>query len=138
MRITAITLILVLITGSVGAQTREEPIDGAPSVSLRKAISPADSVLLSNLPTRTLPDEYRNKTLPDRIDNSVFPYLRPIFNQDGASCGQAASMGYHFTYEMDRKRMVPANLPENQYPTHFTWNFMNEVPGGFHPLDERL
>ena len=35
-------------------------------------------------------------------------------------------MGYHFTYEMDRKRMVPANLPENQYPTHFVWNFMND------------
>lgn len=73
-----------------------------------------------------LPEIYQRKHLPDMVDNSGHPYLRPVFQQEGASCGQAASMGYHFTYEIDRKRMVPASLPENQYPTHFVWNFMND------------
>jgi len=90
-----------------------------------KVVNKFDSVYLTNLPTIQLPDQYRSRDLPDIVDNSTSPYLRPIFSQDGASCGQAASMGYHFTYEINHARNAPAVLPVNQYPTHYTWNFMN-------------
>ena len=90
-----------------------------------RVVSPSDSVYLVNLPEMRMPENYRNRDLPYKVDNSVFPYLRPVFNQDGASCGQAGGVGYHFTYEINHARNLPANVPENQYPTHFTWNFMN-------------
>jgi hypothetical protein len=93
-------------------------------------ISFFDSVALSHIPGLTIQEEQLRKDLPFEVDNSIHPYLRPVFTQDGASCGQAAAIGYLFTYEIDRKRDVPANLPQNQYPTHFTWNFMNSGDDG--------
>ncbi|KAF0130139.1 MAG: Uncharacterized protein FD155_1925 [Bacteroidetes bacterium] len=71
-----------------------------------------------------LPVQYRGLTLPDVVDNSQNMYFRPIFSQVGASCGQASSIAYHFTYEMCRERDVPANVEANQYPSHFIYNFM--------------
>lgn len=63
--------------------------------------------------------------LPPVVDNSGQPYLRPVFSQQGASCGQAASVGYNFCYEINRLRNLPADTSINQYPDHFVWNFMN-------------
>jgi hypothetical protein len=63
--------------------------------------------------------------LPPVVDNSGQPYLRPVFSQQGASCGQAASVGYNFCYEINRLRDLPADTSINQYPDHFVWNFMN-------------
>ena len=63
--------------------------------------------------------------LPDELDNSELPYFRPIFSQDGWSCGQASSIGYNFTYEIDRVRDLPADTNINQYPSHFAFNFYN-------------
>jgi hypothetical protein len=75
-------------------------------------------------PELLLPAKYFDRDLPTMVDNSLSPYFRPIFNQTGASCGQASGIGYTFTYEMCRKRDVPANLEENQFPSHFLYNFM--------------
>lgn len=72
-----------------------------------------------------LPSAYSGLELPAMVDNSQTPFFRPIFNQIGASCGQASSIGYLFTYEMCRKREVPASLSFNQYPSHFAYNFMS-------------
>ncbi len=72
-----------------------------------------------------LPSAYLLRELPAVVDNSQTPYFRPIFNQDGASCGQASSLGYLFTYEMCRKRNVQASIPANQFPSHFAYNFMS-------------
>ncbi|MCX6235452.1 MAG: hypothetical protein NT175_12180 [Bacteroidetes bacterium] len=88
-------------------------------------LTPVDSVFLVNVPKLLLSEEYRYIDLPYKLDNSTLPFLRPVFEQDAASCGQAASIGYNFTYEIDRARILPADLPQNQYPTHFVWNFMN-------------
>ena len=91
-------------------------------------ISVMDSIYLMSLPDLEIPEIYKSfraPTLPDVLDNSTQPYFRPPYNQAGYSCGQAALVGYNFTYEMNWKRNVPGNVPENQYPTHFTWNFMN-------------
>jgi hypothetical protein len=64
-------------------------------------------------------------TLPSVVDNSTQPYLRSAFQQAGASCGQSASVGYNFCYEINRLRQLPSDTISNTYPDHFTWNFMN-------------
>jgi tetratricopeptide (TPR) repeat protein len=54
--------------------------------------------------------------------------MRPIFIQKHGSCAQASGVAYVFTYEINWLRDLPAtgeNL-ENQYPTHFTYNFLND------------
>lgn len=75
------------------------------------------------------PASVKTKVLPSRVDNSLHKYFRPVFNQVGGSCSQAAGVGYTFTYEMDRLRDLDASEIENQYPTHFTYNFLNEGSG---------
>jgi len=84
-----------------------------------------DSVYQQNLRELVLPENLKNFTPPPIVDNSELPYLRPVFSQVGASCGQAASVGYNFTYEMDHARGVSADTSINQYPTHFVYNFAN-------------
>ena len=59
--------------------------------------------------------------LPPYVYNGQDKYFPPIFNQDGGSCGSAAAIGYQFTHEMNSYRDLDASLPENQYPSHFTW-----------------
>ena len=59
--------------------------------------------------------------LPPFVNNGQDKYFPPIFNQDGGSCGSAQSVGYMFTHEMNSYRDLDSSLPENQYPTHFTW-----------------
>ena len=64
----------------------------------------------------------RGKTqLPPYVYNGQDRYFPPIFNQDGGSCGSAAAVGYQFTHEINSYRDADASLPENQYPSHFTW-----------------
>lgn len=88
----------------------------------------SDSIALSQLPLLTLPDSYKGKSvfdLPYSLDNSQTPYFRSIFGQDGWSCGQASSIGYNFTYEINRRRNLPSDTSINQYPSHFAFNFFN-------------
>ena len=59
--------------------------------------------------------------MPPYVYNGQDKYFPPIFNQDGGSCGSAAGVGYQFTHEMNSYRDADASLPENQYPSHFTW-----------------
>lgn len=91
-------------------------------------ISPADSIALISYPELQLPDDYKSpgaKSLPDVHDNSQFIYFRPIFSQYGWSCGQASSVGYNFTYEINRVNNTDASLEDNQFPPAFTFNFFN-------------
>ncbi|MBE9480236.1 MAG: T9SS type A sorting domain-containing protein [Bacteroidetes bacterium] len=91
-------------------------------------ITKADSIKFSEIPELKLPDKYKGDKaplLPPSLDNSQLPYFRPIFLQSQWSCGQASGIGYNFTYEINYLRDLPADIPENQYPTHFTWNFLN-------------
>ena len=64
------------------------------------ALNHFDSLYLMNIPEKKLPEYLRSSPLPPLVDNSKRPYLRPVFSQVGASCGQAAMIGYNFTYEM--------------------------------------
>ena len=96
-----------------------------------EAISLQDQFVLSNVPLLELPDEYKGPNaplLPFFIDNSTQPYFRPITTQSGYECGQSSGVAFNFTYEIDRLRNIAANISDNQYPTHFVWNFLN---GGY-------
>jgi hypothetical protein len=89
---------------------------------------PADSLVLSNYPKLNLPEAYKGpnaKSLPDVHDNRQHPYFRPIFNQYGWSCGQASSVGYNFTYEINRANNTSAIMEDHQFPPSYTFNFFN-------------
>jgi len=74
--------------------------------------------------------KYQNtKDLPSSLDNSENQFFRPIFNQQGGSCAQASGIAYNFTYEMCRERNLNASLETNQYPSHFTYTFLNRGSG---------
>lgn len=88
-------------------------------------LSPYDSVLLSSLPEMAMPAFLKSTDLPYKLDNSKLPYFREIYEQLSSECSQVSAIAYNFTYEMCRLRDVSAGDPENQFPTHFTYNFMN-------------
>lgn len=85
---------------------------------------------IDEIRTLKLPQNYqRSKSLPSSLDNSTNQYFRPIFNQSDGSCSQASGVGYNFTYEINRVRNTNASLSTNQFPTHFTYNFLNNGSG---------
>lgn len=79
----------------------------------------------NNTPNRRRGQFKAKKTLPTKINNATHKAFRPIFRQTGNSCAQASGIGYHFTYEMNLLRGTSANIPVNQYPSHYTWAMMN-------------
>ncbi|MFC2107667.1 T9SS type A sorting domain-containing protein [Bacteroidota bacterium] len=93
-----------------------------------RIINKKDSVYLSNLPEKTLSNITRATILPYEVDNSKYKYFRDVIDQQDPSCGQHASVVYTFTYEINRLRNLASDIPENQYPSHFPFNFMN---GGY-------
>jgi len=95
-----------------------------------KPISTNDSIRLMNIPSIEVPAIYKSinsPILPVSVDNSIQPYFRPITWQSGYECGQMAGIAFVFTYEIDRLRNIAANVSANQYPTHFSWNFLNNA-----------
>ncbi len=89
----------------------------------------SDFVVSGSLPELKLSPIASKTELPYRVDNSHQPFLRPVFNQAGASCGQATGIGYNFTYEWCRSLNLLADTSIHQFPTHFAWNFMNGGSG---------
>lgn len=67
--------------------------------------------------------------LPLRVDNSEKTHFPAVFNQDQGSCGSASRIGYMFTTEINAYRGNDASLPENIYPTQFTWLLTDHGPG---------
>ena len=127
-----LTLIIIFIVGSLASQDMPEAFHAYhQKYPVGTPLNHWDSLYLMNLPEKHLPAELRGAPLPPVVDNSNTPFLRPVFGQAGPSCGQAAMVGYNFTYEMDYVRNLPANVPENLYPTHFTWNFQNGGNGWY-------
>ena len=103
--------------------------DGEPWIA--GGITPEDwDQMTANLPSldRNLP-KGRAKTAadnpPDKVDNSILPAFRPIFNQKGGSCIHASEIGYVFTYEINTLRRLESNDSANQYPYDFSFNFCN-------------
>jgi hypothetical protein len=123
---TIYTFLLFLFTYSLVAQTQEIE----PDYQLRP-LSTTEEIQLKNLPVLQMTTASRSRDLPYMVDNSTEIYMRPVFNQAGYSCGQASGIAYNFTYEMSRARNVPANIADNQYTTHFTWNWWNGGNGWY-------
>ncbi len=84
-----------------------------------------DSLYQQQLPELSIEETDSPTTLPWKVDNSTLPYLRPVFTQTGASCGQASAVAYNFGYEMCLARNESADTSVHQYPTHFAYNFEN-------------
>ncbi|MDP1621067.1 MAG: FlgD immunoglobulin-like domain containing protein [Bacteroidales bacterium] len=94
------------------------------------SLTPDELYVLSKIPELQLPETYKGVNaplLPTSVDNSTQPFFRPITWQSGYECGQSAGTAFNFTYEIDRVRGLAANVAANQYPTHFTWNFLNNA-----------
>jgi len=85
--------------------------------------------IVKTIPVLSLPECYKNRKfdLPYTVDNSLLPYFRPVFNQQGGSCAQASAIGYTYTYEQNLANGTSANVIQNQYPTHYTYNFLNNA-----------
>ncbi|HBS87294.1 MAG: hypothetical protein A2W91_03670 [Bacteroidetes bacterium GWF2_38_335] len=95
-------------------------------------LTKADSVYFESLPKFTMANvtaASQNKSLPYVVDNSLQSYFRPVFAQSSLDCGQASSVGICFASEINFLRGVSGSLPENQYPTFFTYNFQNDGTG---------
>jgi Secretion system C-terminal sorting domain len=75
------------------------------------------------------PKHSLRKDLPILVDNSNSIHFPPISYQNDWSCGQQSGVHYVFTYELNCARNLNSNLLENQYATHFTWNFLNRSSG---------
>jgi hypothetical protein len=119
-------LILLIASIVVGSSdlVKSQSFSRTPSnIGLSRYLQPGKS--FPDYPPLSATGINRSVTLPPMVDNSTQPYLRPVFSQTGASCGQSASVGYNFCYEINRLRNLPADTSINTYPDHFTYNFMN-------------
>ncbi len=97
-------------------------------------LSVKDSIELANLPRLILPESFKGPDaplLPYIVDNSQNMHWRPVFAQVAYECGQASGIGQGFTYAINRLRNLPSDDPDNQYPTHFCWNFGNGGDGWY-------
>ena len=121
----------LLISTSLVSQDKSSFIDadGRQYIDGLPVFTDKDLKEFKSIPELKLTEEAFQRELPVVVDNSQLPYFRPIFNQSSYECGQAAGVGYLFTYEIDRLRDLPANVPNNQYPTHFVFNWSNNGNG---------
>lgn len=94
-----------------------------------KILSSKQQIELSSLPELEIPMEYKYKSVPYEVDNTVQTCYSGLFQQAGLCCGQAACVGNAFTYEINRIRDLDGTLTENKYPTHFAWNWENGGEG---------
>lgn len=95
-------------------------------VGILRTLTKEDLKRIEQTPKLTLPLNYQKGSLPSFIDNSLNKYFRPVFNQSNGSCGQASGVGYGFTYAINLARDQAANTIQTQYPTHYTYNFLNK------------
>lgn len=69
------------------------------------------------------------QTRPDHWNNALAEAFPPVMNQSAGSCGSASRIYYMFAEEINAARGANGRLPENIYPTHFTW-LLTWTPGG--------
>ena len=88
-------------------------------------LSPEDEALLRSCPVLKLDAIQQARELPSAVDNSTLPFMTPIYHQAALECGQAASIVYTFSYEINCRRGTENNSNSRRYPSHFAWNFCN-------------
>ncbi|HSG67879.1 MAG TPA: hypothetical protein VK994_04170, partial [Bacteroidales bacterium] len=126
-----LTLILLLAVSHIFAQKSD--LSAVPNGTRNTVpLTEADADAFRSIERISLPESYRGRSLPDSIDNSKYIWFRPIFSQTVfPNCMQSTSIAYNFTYEINRLRNLPASDSNNQYPTHFAWNFFNGGNGWY-------
>ena len=87
-----------------------------------------DDPAFANVPRLKLSEAERNIPLPSSVNNSLQPWMIPIFYQSAMECGQASTICYTLSYELMRKRGDPYAIGglNYAYPSHFAWNFCNK------------
>lgn len=129
----SITLALICSLGiflNLTAQKGSTP----PGYENLPKLSAEDSIGLVSLPEMKMPDWLKGTNtpvLPEVVDNSLQSCWRPVFEQVQFECGQASGVGLGFTYAINRIRELPSDVTENQYPTHFVWNYGNGGDGWY-------
>jgi len=121
-----LTLLFFLITIIAFSQQHERT--AIPAGQWNTApLTDADAAILNTIEELKIPADYKSRSLPDSIDNSLYKWFRrPIFTQESyPNCMQSTSIAYNFTYEINRLRDQPGDDPDHQYTTHFAWNFFN-------------
>jgi hypothetical protein len=102
-------------------------------ICIAASVITGNSQNYADYPLYPVPEKYRLKGgagLPYKVDNSQKKYFPPVINQYGYSCNQASSIGYVFTYEMNRIRNISAEGLDNLYTPGFVWNMLNSSNGG--------
>ena len=115
----ALILLFLMFSAVVRAQTIVRKAYPAPKVT------PQVQRIRSTMRPMRLDTE--GMTLPEAVDNSKNKYFPPIINQDGGSCAQASSIGYVFTYEVNRLLNRDASAStDNRFAYKFSWNMLND------------
>ena len=89
-------------------------------------ISAQDSIYLLSVPEYPLSYQFKSSNLPYMVDNSQLSFFRPVISQIGWECHILNGICYNLMYELNRLRNVSGAEPENQLPSHFVLNFLNE------------
>ena len=89
-----------------------------------RPLTEEDMEFIKNIPP-LVPNSESKRNLPVSVDNSELKYFRPIWKQCSSCCAQGSGVAYNFTFEMNYLKDTDANLPENQHPSHYTYNFVN-------------
>ncbi len=133
-KVLPITLIILIASSYYTPNLlSQEPYPGDQKQELPQ-IAIEELIPLNALPPLPVPEIYSGPNaplLPTVVNNSLHPFFRGAYNQAGLSCGQAAFIGYNYTYEVNRVRNLPGNVAANQYPTHFAWNWANGGNGWY-------
>ena len=87
-----------------------------------------NSPTFANVTRLKLSETERNIPLPSSVNNSLQPWMIPVFYQTGMECGQASTICYTLSYELMRRRGDPYAVGglNYAYPSHFAWNFCNK------------
>ncbi len=121
-------IILLSLNSFIAAQNTKDQTKLMVESNYPYKLSMKDSIQMVRLPELYYDAKTLKKLLPSELNNSTQPYFMPIFEQVSLECGQQSGISYTFGYEWNYRNGTFADIPENQFPTHFTFNFMN---GGY-------
>jgi len=91
-----------------------------------RALSPDEINKIPNLPVQKTALAVN---LPYKVNNSKNKFFRSIILQQDGSCAQTSGIAYAYTYEVNLLRGLSSKDTANQYPSHFTYNFLNGGSG---------
>ena len=85
---------------------------------------------LPELPEINTRELKSGNVIPYKHSSFKTKFFRPPFSQHGWTCNQAGSIAFLLTYELNAKRDLPGNVPENQYVPLFPFNLLSQGSAG--------